>query len=88
MNPGDALELLTGSFWVTLVVAGPIIVVATSVGVVVAVLQAVVQVQEMTLTFAPKMAAVLLLLLALAPYFGKQMTSFGENIIARIEAVP
>ena len=58
MNEGDAIDLVQSAIWMVVVGAGPCVAAAMAVGVVIALLQALTQIQEMTLTFVPKMIAV------------------------------
>ena len=58
MNEGDAVDLVQSAIWMIVVGAGPAVGAAMVVGVAIALLQALTQVQEMTLTFVPKMIAV------------------------------
>ncbi len=58
MSEGDILDLMREMLWTTLVMASPILMVALAVGVVIGLLQALTSVQEMTLTFVPKLAAI------------------------------
>ncbi len=51
MNEGDAIDLVQSAIWMVVVGAGPCVGAAMAVGVVIALLQALTQVQEMTLTF-------------------------------------
>ena len=60
MNEGDALDLVQSAIWMVVVGAGPCVGAAMAVGVVIALLQALTQMQEMTLTFVPKMIVVFL----------------------------
>ena len=53
-------EILRDAVWVILKVSGPILGVALVIGLIIALFQALTQIQEMTLTFVPKIAAVLL----------------------------
>ncbi len=55
------------------------------VGIVVALFQALTQIQEMTLTFVPKIVAMLLVLTLTASFIGSQMFLFTEQVYARIE---
>jgi flagellar biosynthesis protein FliQ len=57
LNEIAVLELGREATWVMMLVAGPLLVVGTVVGVVVALLQALTTIQEMTLTFVPKIVA-------------------------------
>ena len=54
MTEGDALEIVQQAIWLTIVLAGPVVGSAMVIGVGVAFVQALTQIQEMTLTFVPK----------------------------------
>jgi flagellar biosynthetic protein FliQ len=58
MSEGQLLDLMREMLWTTLVVASPVLAVALIVGVAIGLLQALTSVQEMTLTFVPKLAAI------------------------------
>ncbi|MDQ1120682.1 MULTISPECIES: flagellar biosynthetic protein FliQ [Pseudoxanthomonas] len=58
MSADTAMQLLAQVLWASVKIAGPILLVTLVVGVAISVLQVVTQVQEMTLTFVPKMVAV------------------------------
>ncbi len=58
------------------------------VGIVIALFQALTQIQEMTLTFVPKMVAMLLALTLSASFIGSQIFIFTEQVYARIEKGP
>jgi flagellar biosynthetic protein FliQ len=58
MSEGLILDLLRESLWTTFVVSAPVLGVALVVGVAIGLLQALTSVQEMTLTFVPKLAAI------------------------------
>jgi len=62
-------DLATRALWVTLLVSAPILGLGLAIGVLVAIFQAVTQIQEMTLTFVPKIIAVFVAILV----FGKWM---------------
>ncbi|MBN9353686.1 MAG: flagellar biosynthetic protein FliQ, partial [Hyphomicrobium denitrificans] len=57
MTEGDALGIVQQAIWLTIILAGPVIASAMIIGVGVAFFQALTQVQEMTLTFVPKIIA-------------------------------
>ncbi len=84
MNEVDALELVRAAIWTVLVAAGPAVGAAMAVGIVIALLQALTQIQETTLTFVPKIVVVLLVLLITGTFVGSQLTSFAELAYGRI----
>ena len=85
MNEADALGLLQSTIWTIVLASGPAIATAMVVGVVVALFQALTQVQEATLTFVPKIVAMLVVLTLTASFIGSQMFLFTEQVYARIE---
>jgi flagellar biosynthesis protein FliQ len=58
MNEADALDIVQTAIWTVLVCSGPAVFVAMFVGVGIAFIQALTQVQEITLTFVPKIVAI------------------------------
>jgi flagellar biosynthesis protein FliQ len=85
MNEADALELARSAIWTIIVAAGPMVGAATMVGVIIALFQALTQIQEMTLTFVPKILVVLATLTIAASFIGGQMVIFTEHAYSRIE---
>lgn len=85
MNEADALGLMQATIWTIIVASGPAIAVAMVVGIIVALFQALTQIQEMTLTFVPKIIAVFVVLSLTASFIGSQMSLFTQQIYSRIE---
>lgn len=85
MNQADALELMQVSIWTVLAASAPAIAAAMLVGVSIALLQALTQVQEVTLTFVPKILAILLAVAATAPFIGAQIGYLAGITFNRIE---
>lgn len=85
MNEADALKLVQDAIWAVIVGSGPAVGAATAVGVVIALVQALTQVQEATLTFVPKILAIFAALLLLAPVAAAQLMSFTEQVYVHIE---
>lgn len=85
MNEADALELLRAAIWTIIIGSGPAVASAMFVGLVIALLQALTQVQEMTLTFVPKIVVIFIALMVGAPFIGGQIYAFTERVYSRIE---
>ena len=85
MNAVDALDMIRDAIWVVIAGSGPVVGAAMLVGVIIALLQALTQVQEMTLTFIPKIVAILLMILVTAPFMGAQIFGFTERVYGFIE---
>jgi flagellar biosynthetic protein FliQ len=80
MNIGDFLDISRDGIGVLLLTVGPLMLISLTVGIVIALFQALTQIQEMTLTFVPKILVTFLSLLVLLPYMISQVTGFMERI--------
>ncbi len=85
MNEADALDLMQRAIWMIVLGAGPAVIAAMVVGIVIALFQALTQIQEMTLTFVPKIVVMLIVLSFAAPFIGEQIFTFTEQVYSRIE---
>lgn len=85
MNQADALDLVRAAIWVVIIASGPAVLAAMAIGLSIALIQALTQVQEITLTFIPKIVVIFLVIIATAPFIGAEVTKFTNIIYARIE---
>ncbi len=76
MNQVMALDLMRSAFMTTIKASAPILIIAMVVGLIISILQATTQVQEQTLTFVPKMIAVLLSLILLGAFMMNTLIAF------------
>ena len=86
MTTDTVVGLMVETIKITLLIAAPMLIVGLIVGVVISLLQAVTQIQEMTLVFVPKIVAVLITLVAALPWMISLLTTFTQNIFANIPA--
>jgi len=84
MTPDFLIGLARHSVETTLLISLPMLGIGLIVGLLVSIFQATTQIQEMTLTFVPKIVAVLLALLVFAPWITKKMAGFTVYIISLI----
>jgi flagellar biosynthetic protein FliQ len=84
VTEGDALQLVQQAIWLTIVLAGPVVGSAMLIGVGVAFVQALTQIQEMTLTFVPKIIAGFVILLLTGSYSGSLLKVFTEQLFTQI----
>ena len=84
MTGAETLDFARESIYVLLILAAPGMLTALVVGVVIGLLQALTQVQEMTLVFVPKILAIFLVLLIALPFAGEAMATYMEGVAARI----
>ena len=80
MTLDHASELLRHALVLTLLVAAPILVVGLIVGLVISLLQAVTQVQDQTLTFIPKIVAMVLCAIVLLPWIGQHVVEYARVV--------
>lgn len=80
MEADRALNLLNDMLWNCLVIAGPILIVTLVVGLAISVLQVATQLQEMTLSYVPKLLSAALLLIALGPWMISRITDFARGL--------
>lgn len=85
MNEADALDLMQYAIWTVLVAAGPAVAVAMVVGIAIALVQALTQIQEVTLTFVPKIVAILVVVAFTGSFIGGHLAAFSNVIFERIE---
>lgn len=88
MTEEDALEITRESVLVLLAMAGPIMGIALAVGLLIALFQALTQLQEMTLVFVPKIVVVFASLLLLLPFMLAQISTFFEGLADKIIGLP
>jgi len=81
MNQAEALEISRQAVVTMLFVAGPLMGIALVVGLTVSIFQSVTHLQEVTLTFVPKILAVFACTIFLMPYMLGHMTALMETII-------
>jgi flagellar biosynthetic protein FliQ len=84
MTPEFVVGFARQSIEMALTIALPMLAVGLSVGVLVSVLQAATQIQEMTLTFIPKIVSMFLALLIAFPWIMNKMIGFTREIIINI----
>ncbi len=84
MSPADILSISQEAIYVLLKVAGPLLLVSLVTGLVIAFVQALTQIQEMTLTFVPKIIVTFGLLLFLSPFISKTLNSYMDQIFNMI----
>lgn len=76
------------AIWVTLVLAGPVLIVSLIIGSLISLLQAATQINEITLTFVPKILGIGLVLALLGSWMGQQMVAFTTNVFVSLATLP
>jgi flagellar biosynthetic protein FliQ len=86
MNEVDVLEVGREAMMVVLLVGGPIMAVGMVVGLAIALFQALTTIQEMTLTFVPKIVCIFLAVVVLLPFMMNTLLEFSRTLFDRIGA--
>jgi len=84
MDSDWALQLMNGLLWNTMLVAGPVLFAALITGLLISVLQVATQLQEMTLSYVPKLLVSAIVLILLGPWMMHRVTLFAFQSIAII----
>ncbi|MEJ6744241.1 MAG: flagellar biosynthesis protein FliQ [Porticoccaceae bacterium] len=84
MDAAQVIDLGRESLWVAVMVAAPLLGVALAVGLFVGILQAATSIQEMTLSFIPKLGAMILALVIFGSWQIATMVDFFRRIYERI----
>lgn len=84
MTPEAVIEIGQQALQTTLLVAGPMLLAGMAVGLVISIIQAATQVNEMTMTFVPKIVVVFLVMVMSLPWAIGQLTGFTRAMFERI----
>ena len=78
------VEFLRMAFWQILIISGPLLAVALAIGLTIGILQAATSIQEMTLTFVPKLVLVVLAFALLANFMMVQLSDYFSFIFDQV----
>jgi len=84
MSGAEVLDVGRDALWLTIQLCAPALIVALVVGVGIGLFQALTQIQEQTLVYAPKILAIFVSLLLFLPLMGALLGGFMQTIAARI----
>ena len=84
MTGGEVLDLAREAVWTMILVAGPTMIIGLLVGVVIALFQALTQIQEMTLVFVPKILAIFVTILISLPFMSQLLEAFMGRVTEMI----
>ncbi len=86
MTPDNVIDLGQQALWITVLLAAPLLLAALVTGLVVGLFQAATQIQEQTLSFIPKLLAMVVALIAAGPWLLQTITDYTSDLI--INTVP
>ncbi len=84
MDADSVISIGRQAMEVTILLAAPILLVSLAIGLLIAMFQAATQINEMTLSFVPKLMAVAAVLMAAGPWLLRQLTGFTQRLIENI----
>lgn len=84
MGSDVALQLMSQILWGAVAISGPILACTLLVGLLVSVLQVVTQIQDMSLTFIPKLIATVVALTVFGPWMLRKLLSLASGLISNI----
>jgi len=84
MEFNEALELGRNAFWMAMSTSAPILLIGLTVGLLIALFQAVTQLQEQTLTFVPKIAAMVVAASIFIPWISDRMVAFTQQMFTTL----
>lgn len=87
MTLSQTLDILQTAFLTILKVGGPILIIALIVGLLVSIIQAATQIQEQTLSFVPKLLAIVLGLIVLGNFIMTTLVEFTTDIFQKIASL-
>lgn len=87
MSPEQVTDIAREAVWATIMVGAPTMLVGLVIGVVVSVLQALTQVQEATLSFVPKLLAILVTIVLTAPFAIATLRDLTRHLFDRMIAI-
>ena len=88
MGQTEIMDVAYDSIWTLLIVVTPIMLIGLIIGLAVGLFQALTQINEMTLTFVPKILAIFFALLILLPFMMTQLEEFMLRMIDHVISLP
>lgn len=80
MNLNDATDLIRQTLTLALTISAPMLLIGLAVGILVSLLQAVTQIQEQTLTFIPKITAMVAAAVLLMPWMAQRLLDYSSHM--------
>jgi flagellar biosynthetic protein FliQ len=87
MNPTIVVDIGTEALWVILKMSAPIMMAGLGIGLVIALFQALTTIQEMTLTFVPKIIVIFGAIIFMLPYMITTIVDFTTSLFARMASL-
>lgn len=86
MNEVDVLDIAQSALWVVLLTSGPVMFAGLLIGLIIALFQALTTIQEMTLTFVPKIVVIFVAIVVFLPFMMTTVIEYSVTLFDRIAA--
>jgi flagellar biosynthetic protein FliQ len=87
MNPATVIDIGQQALFVTMIVSGPMLIAGLAVGLIIGIFQAVTQIHEMTLTFIPKILAMIGVMMILMPWMLMKLVDYTIGLFNQIPTI-
>ena len=84
MTGAEVLDIAGDGIWTLIIVSAPMMIIGLIVGVIIALFQALTQIQEQTLVFVPKIIAIFVTMLLTLPFLGATMGGYMNRVVDMI----
>ncbi|MEX3314500.1 flagellar biosynthesis protein FliQ [Sulfitobacter sp. PS-8MA] len=86
MTETQTYDIISDTVWAVLLASGPVLAVALGIGLVIAFFQALTQIQEMTLTFVPKIVMIFITLLVATPFMYATLKNLSDRVFDLVQS--
>ena len=87
MTQTMVLDIMRNTFMTIMIASGPILIIALGVGLIISILQATTQIQEQTLSFVPKLIAVMVSLIIFGSFIMNTLITFTQHLFELIPTI-
>lgn len=87
MDSVEVINVVRDGIWVLIIISAPLMITALVVGLAVSLVQALTQIQEMTLTFVPKVLSMLIVMVMVLPFMLQSLQDYTEELYTRIAQI-
>ena len=87
MNEVEVIDIARDAMWTMLLVSAPVLLVGLVIGLLISVFQTLTHIQEMTLTFIPKILVTIAVVIVMGPWMLNQITGYTEQLWQGIPAI-
>jgi flagellar biosynthetic protein FliQ len=84
MGIAEAVDLIRHTLFLALIIAAPMLLIGMVVGIIISLFQAVTQIQEQTLTFVPKITAMVVAAVVLMPWIGQRLLQYAGEMFEHL----